>query len=73
MKELSLNLDLLGALALFNLIQDSPPDRVTPMIEKLEESLRQFLYGELSIDEMENSRELERKLRIEMDARKAGE
>jgi hypothetical protein len=73
MKSFILDLDMAGALALFNHIQDNPPTEPCPDLDKLEARLRLFLYDELSIEEMENPRGLERKLVAEREGRKARE
>lgn len=73
MKSFIVDLDMAGALALFNYIQDNPPTGPCPDLDNLEARLRLFLYDELSIEEMENARGLERKLVAEREGRKARE
>lgn len=65
MKPFILELDLLGALALFNHIQERSPSGNCPDLDRLEADLRLFLYDELSIEEMENPGNLEKRLRTE--------
>lgn len=76
MKNLTLELDLLGALTLFNLLQDAVQRGYAQNqagLDDLEAKLRLFLYDELSIEEMENPRSLQIRLQAEREQRKARE
>lgn len=76
MKNLTLELDLLGALTLFNLIQDAVQRGYAlnlASVDDLEAKVRLFLYDELSIEEMENPRSLQGRLQAEREQRKARE
>ncbi len=74
MKDFTLELDLLGALTLFNLLQDAAQRGYAQGqadLEDLEAKVRLFLYDELSIEEMENPRSLQARLQAEREQRKA--
>lgn len=76
MKDFTLELDLLGALTLFNLLQDAAQRGYAQdqaCLDALEAKVRLFLYDELSIEEMENPRSLQARLQAEREQRKARE
>jgi hypothetical protein len=62
MADFSLSLDLVGALALFNLV-DKRGSSAPPELDQIEAELRSYLYECLSIDEMEDPQGLYLKLR----------
>jgi hypothetical protein len=64
MEQFSLTLDLPGALALFLLVRDRPRGE-NPDLERIEDSVRGFLYEKLSIAEMEEAEACYRRLAAE--------
>jgi hypothetical protein len=64
MQEYSLSLDLTSALALFLVLQEKDASAFSE-VQAIDESLRAFLYDQLSIEEMEQPEKLYSRLHAE--------
>lgn len=64
MGDFSLSVDMLGALALFNYLEERGA-KASPELDHIEAELRSYLYERLSIDEMEDPQGLYLRLKAE--------